>query len=143
MKVLLQRVKSASVMVDSETIGAIESGLVLYVGFTHTDTLREVNEAISKILKLRIFEDEYGKMNLSIHHSQAILLISQFTLYGDTKGQNRPSFVQSMKFDEAKYLFTQMDELLSQHIHVERGQFGANMTIQQNVDGPVTMMLEF
>jgi D-aminoacyl-tRNA deacylase len=143
MRVLLQRVKSASVSVNQKEIGAIQSGLVLYVGFTHRDTIKEVNEAISKILKLRIFDDEYGKMNLNIQSHQAILSISQFTLYGDAKGQNRPSFIHSMPFEEAKQLYLKFNELLRPHIHLECGEFGAHMNILQEVDGPVTMMLEF
>ncbi|MDQ0205413.1 D-aminoacyl-tRNA deacylase [Alkalicoccobacillus murimartini] len=144
MRVILQRSKEASVTVNGEQIGAIEHGLVLLVGITHEDTETEVNDIVEKVINLRIFEDEDGKMNLSlVDTGGSILSISQFTLYGDTKKGRRPSFTKAAKPDVAEVLYDQFNaSLLAKGIHVETGRFGADMKVQLVNDGPVTLIVE-
>jgi len=143
MRVVVQRSLDSSVMVSSDIVGKIDRGLVLLVGFTHDDTLDDIEYMVKKILNLRIFEDDDGKMNLSVLDiGGSILSISQFTLYADLKKGNRPSFVQAMKADRAKELYQVFNEKLSQYIHVETGVFGADMKLSICNEGPVTILLE-
>jgi D-tyrosyl-tRNA(Tyr) deacylase len=144
MKVLLQRCKNASVTVDGEVTGAIEHGYVLLVGITASDSEKEINYLSDKIAGLRLFEDESGKMNLSIVESGgSILSVSQFTLYADTRKGRRPSFTDAARPELAKPLW----ELFNQKLRdkgfvVETGVFGAMMDVTFTNDGPVTIMLE-
>ncbi|KGI84924.1 MULTISPECIES: D-aminoacyl-tRNA deacylase [Exiguobacterium] len=144
MRVLLQRVKQASVTVDAETVGQIEAGYLLLVGVTHEDTETEVNWLADKVAGLRVFEDADEKMNLSIQDVDGkVLSVSQFTLYGDTQKGRRPAFTQAAKPDIAERLYEKFNERLRTHgLVVETGQFGAMMDVALVNDGPVTLMLE-
>ena len=146
MKVIVQKVKSASCVVDNKITGQIGVGYMLLVGFTHTDTIENVKKMAKKIVGLRIFEDEIGKMNLDIKSVNGkILSISQFTLYGDANKGNRPSFVNSMPGALAEPLYNLFNEILRNEydLIVETGIFGAHMYLNPVCDGPVTIELEF
>lgn len=144
MKVVIQRSKAASVTVDGQITGAIESGYVLLVGITHTDTLEDIAYVAKKVAELRLFEDEEGKMNHSIiEHGGDILSVSQFTLYGDTKKGRRPSFTGAARPEQAKPLWEAFNEALKEKgLHVETGVFGAMMDVALVNDGPVTLIVE-
>ncbi len=139
MKVVLQRSKAASVTVDGTVTGAIDHGYVLLVGITHEDTQEDVAYLAKKVANLRLWEDADGKMNHSIlEHGGAILSVSQFTLYGDAKKGNRPSFINA-----AEPLWEAFNQALrEQGLHVETGIFGAMMDVALINDGPVTILLE-
>ncbi|HHU24837.1 MAG: D-aminoacyl-tRNA deacylase [Bacilli bacterium] len=146
MKVVVQRVKKASCIVDGHVVSQIGKGYLLLVGFTHGDTIEEAKKMAKKISNLRIFEDENQKMNLSIQTIKGeILSISQFTLYADTEKGNRPSFVDSMNPDEASKLYEEFNQILESeyHIPVKAGVFGAHMELAIVCDGPVTISLSF
>ncbi|UKS55211.1 D-aminoacyl-tRNA deacylase [Exiguobacterium acetylicum] len=144
MRVVLQRVKEASVTVDQEVIGQIKQGFLLLVGVTHEDTIEQVNWLADKIAGLRVFEDEEEQMNRSLQDVDGqILSVSQFTLYGDVKKGRRPAFTEAAKPDVANELYEAFNERLrSQGLTVETGQFGAMMDIALVNDGPVTLILE-
>lgn len=144
MKVVVQRSKAASVTVDGEVTGSIDGGYVLLVGITHSDTINDVAYIAKKVAGLRLFEDTDGKMNLSIvEHGGAILSVSQFTLYGDTKKGRRPSFTDAARPDQAKPLWDAFNEALRGHgLQVETGVFGAMMDVALINDGPVTFIIE-
>lgn len=143
MRVIVQRSLNSSVMVNNNVVGAINKGYVLLVGFTHNDTINDIEYMVNKILNLRIFEDSNNKMNLSILDiGGSILSISQFTLYGDVKKGNRPSFIDAMNSEEAYKLYNVFNALLSERIHVETGIFGEDMKVSICNDGPVTILLE-
>lgn len=144
MRVLLQRVKEASVKVEEQTVGQIDAGYLLLVGVTHEDTEQEVNWLADKVAGLRVFEDEDEKMNLSIQDvAGKVLSVSQFTLYGDTSKGRRPAFTQAAKPDIAERLYDQFNDRLRTHgLVVETGKFGAMMDVGLVNDGPVTLMLE-
>ncbi|GIO21817.1 D-aminoacyl-tRNA deacylase [Oceanobacillus sp. J11TS1] len=144
MKVILQRVKEASVTVDGVKISDIEKGYLLLVGVTHDDTEEDVKYLVNKIVHLRVFEDESGKMNHSLKDVEgSILSVSQFTLYGDTKKGRRPSFIKAAKPEEAKALYDSFNKALREEgIATETGKFGAMMDVQLINDGPVTLILD-
>lgn len=144
MRVVLQRVKEASVTVDQEVIGQIKQGFLLLVGVTHEDTIEQVNWLADKIAGLRVFEDEEERMNRSLQDVDGqILSVSQFTLYGDVKKGRRPAFTEAAKPDLANELYEAFNERLrAQGLKVETGQFGAMMDIALVNDGPVTLILE-
>ena len=144
MRVIVQRAKDASLRVDGVITGHIEKGYMLLVGFTHTDGEAEIKHLAKKIIGLRIFEDAAGKLNKSIQDVDgAILAISQFTLYADSKKGNRPSFQEAMHYEEANRLFLQfVEELKSYSIQVETGVFGADMQIEFTNVGPTTIILD-
>lgn len=144
MRVLIQRSKNSSVTIDNKVNGSIDFGYVLLVGFTDGDNEQIVDKMINKILNLRIFEDETGKMNKSIiDEGGSILSISQFTLYADTKKGNRPSFVQSLEYNKASNLYDYFNlKLKERNIKVETGIFGADMKVSILNDGPVTIFLD-
>ncbi|GKV65749.1 MULTISPECIES: D-aminoacyl-tRNA deacylase [Sporosarcina] len=144
MRVLLQRAKDASVVVDGEIIGSIAKGYVLLVGITHEDTEQDAAYIAKKIAGLRIYEDEDGKMNRSIAEVEgSILSVSQFTLYGNVQKGRRPSFIQAARPDQAEPLWKFFNEQLrGQGLQVETGEFGAMMDVQLTNDGPVTLMIE-
>ncbi|BDG36912.1 D-aminoacyl-tRNA deacylase [Saccharococcus caldoxylosilyticus] len=144
MKVVVQRAKKAKVTVNGEVVGAIGHGLVLLVGVTHSDTLEDVAFIADKIAHLRIFEDEAGKMNLSVLDVGGdILSVSQFTLYGDCRKGRRPNFMEAAKPDHALPLYEALNEALRQKgIRVETGKFGAMMEVELINDGPVTLIVE-
>lgn len=143
MRILVQRSKKSSVIVDNKQVGRINKGYVIFVGFKNNDTEKDIDYLINKLLNLRIFEDEFHNMNKNIKEvSGEILSISQFTLYSDTKKGNRPSFKDAMEFDKAQSLYQLFNDKLKKYIHVETGIFGADMLVNINNDGPVTIMLE-
>lgn len=144
MRVVLQRVKEASVTVDGSIIGQINRGFLLLVGVTHEDTLDQVNWLADKIAGLRVFEDEEERMNRSLDDVDGkILSVSQFTLYGDVKKGRRPAFTEAAKPDLANELYEAFNtRLRSNGVTVETGQFGAMMDIALINDGPVTLILE-
>lgn len=143
MRVLVQRSKEASCIVDEKVVGEIDSGLVLLVGFTQNDSIEEIKYLVNKIINLRIFDDENGIMNKSILDvGGSILSISQFTLYADTKKGNRPSYINALNGEEAKKLYDLFNEELSKYIKVSTGIFGSDMKIHLINDGPVTIYLE-
>ena len=143
MKVVVQRVKEASCKVDGKITGKIDTGLMLLVGFTNGDTIDNINYMVQKVVNLRIFDDGNGIMNKSVLDvNGSILSISQFTLYGDAKKGNRPSYINAMKGEEATKLYDLFNEELSKFIHVEKGVFGADMDISLINWGPTTIILE-
>lgn len=143
MRVLVQRSKSSSVLVDDKVVGKIDFGYVLLVGFTDTDTKEKIDKMIRKILHLRIFDDNNGVMNESIlDHNGSILLVSQFTLYADAKKGNRPSYIKALNSKDAVKLYDYFNQELSKYIKVETGVFGADMQVNITNDGPITILLE-
>ena len=144
MKVVIQRVKEAKVVVGNKTVGEIDKGLVLLVGIAKDDTLALVEQMASKVSKLRIFEDDNGKMNLDIKQvNGSILSVSQFTLYADMRKGNRPGFDQSAAPDTAKKYWMQLNEAVrSNGIEVKEGIFAAHMEVELLNDGPVTIWLD-
>ncbi|NNU91987.1 D-tyrosyl-tRNA(Tyr) deacylase [Geobacillus sp. NFOSA3] len=144
MKVVVQRAKHAKVTVNGEVVGSIDHGLVLLVGVTHSDTVEDAAYIADKIAHLRIFEDESGKMNLSVLDvGGEILSVSQFTLYGDCRKGRRPNFMEAAKPDRALPIYKAMNEALRQKgIRVETGKFGAMMEVELINDGPVTLIVE-
>ena len=143
MRVLVQRSLESSVLVDNKIVGKIDNGLVLFVGFTHGDSKKEIDYMVDKVINLRIFDDENGVMNKSlmdVHGS--ILSISQFTLYGNAKKGRRPSYVDALGGEDASKLYDEFNnELLKHNIKVETGIFGADMAVNITNDGPVTLLL--
>ncbi len=144
MRVIVQRVEKAHVTINKEIVGSIGQGYLLYIGIHVNDTPEMVQKMAEKIHLLRIFEDEQGKMNLNVSAVQgSILAISQFTLYGNTKGNNRPSFIEAQRPELAEPLYESLCKTLSIHHHVEKGVFGADMKVHAINDGPVTILIEF
>ena len=145
MKILVQRVKEASCTVNNQIISEIKNGYLLFVGLTHSDTLKEVEYLAKRIAKLRIFEDEDNKLNKSIiDMNYEILSISQFTLYANTKKGNRPSFTDALEPSLAEDLYLKLTTILNDEYHIKtyNGMFGEYMDISLINDGPVTIMLE-
>lgn len=143
MRILVQRSKKASVTVDGNIIGKINNGLTLLVGFTDGDNSEKIAYMVKKVLNLRIFDDESGVMNKSILDvGGSILSVSQFTLYGDASKGNRPSYIKALGGEQAKVLYDEFNEKLREFIEVETGKFGADMLVEIQNDGPVTIFLE-
>ena len=143
MRILVQRSLKSSVSVNNEIVGSIDNGLVLFVGFTHTDTLEDIDYLVKKVINLRIFDDENGIMNKSILDvGGKILSISQFTLYADTKKGNRPSYINAMGGENAVNLYNEFNDKLSKYVDIEKGIFGEDMKVSITNDGPVTILLE-
>lgn len=142
MKSLLQRVHSASVSVNREVVGAIEKGILVFLGVERDDTLETVEKMVHRLLHFRIFSDDKGHMNLNVQQAEgSILLISQFTLVANTNKGLRPSFDSACEPIRAKELFEACLSRLKETIHTETGVFGADMQVQLINDGPVTFML--
>ena len=142
MKIVVQRVTSASVEVENETVGEINDGLMVLVGFGENDTTNEADYLARKVAKLRIFEDENGRMNKSVMDiGGKLLLVPQFTLYAYTK-KNRPSFHKALSPDKATELFDYFTDKCSEFVGVETGEFGAFMKVNLLNNGPVTILLE-
>jgi len=144
MRVLVQKSKEASCIVEGKTIGKISEGLVIFVGFTEGDSIEQIKYLCKKIVNLRIFDDENGIMNKSIleQAKPEILSISQFTLYADTKKGNRPSYIKALNGEKAEELYNLFNQELSNYLKVETGKFGADMKINFINDGPTTIWLE-
>ena len=144
MKIVLQRVSSASVKVADEIVGSIDHGMLLLIGFSSNDTEESILPTLEKIVKLRVFSDEEGKMNKSVLDANgSALLVSQFTLYADTKKGNRPSFIEAARPEQAiplyEFFITEMKKRISK---VETGIFGADMKVELVNDGPVTIVFD-
>lgn len=143
MKVVIQRVKEAQVMIDDELVGDISQGLLLLVGVEPDDEQEDLDYAVRKITNMRIFSDNMGKMNLSVQDIKgSILSVSQFTLFAETKKGNRPAFTGAAKPDKAEKMYLDFNEALAQFVPVETGVFGADMQVSLVNDGPVTIILD-
>jgi len=144
MRAVVQRVSQARVRVDGQVVGEIARGLLVLLGVSGQDTAADVTYIASKIRGLRIFPDEQGKMNRSVEDvSGAVLLVSQFTLYGDARGGRRPSFITAAPPEMAKSLYEEVArELRSAGLPVETGVFQADMQVELINDGPVTLLLD-
>ncbi len=144
MKAVVQRVKQTTLSVDGKLISSIPFGLTVFLGVKVGDTEKQADYIAKKIAGLRIFEDENGKMNLSVKDvGGEVLLVSQFTLYGDASHGNRPSFTLAERPERAEQLYEYtIRQLAAYGIPVKKGVFGADMQIQQHNDGPVTILLE-
>ena len=144
MKFVAQRVASAALCVSGELVSEIGRGLVVYLGVKAGDNEKQAEKAMEKVALLRVFEDEAGKMNLSVRDVKGeVLLVSQFTLYGDAKKGNRPSFSEAERAERADALYEHaVSYLRSLGVPVQTGVFGADMQIEQHNDGPVTIIYE-
>ena len=144
MKIIVQRCTNAQVTVDNKIVGKIDKGLMLLVGFTHTDNSSNIDYMVDKVLNLRIFDDENGVMNKSLLDvNGSILSISQFTLYADTRKGRRPSYVNALSGDKATKLYDEFNKKIKEkNINIETGVFGADMKVNLTNDGPVTIILE-
>ena len=144
MRIVLQRVTSASVTVDGEVTGQIGTGYLVLLGVGQGDTEEDCRRLADKLINLRIFSDENGKINLSLADvGGELLVVSQFTLYADCRRGNRPNFIQAGKPDEAERLYNYFaDYCRSKGKHVETGIFGADMKVELVNDGPFTIVLE-
>lgn len=144
MKVVLQRVTSAQVSIDDQIVGQIQAGYVLLVGVADGDTAADIAYLVRKISQLRVFEDDQGRMNLSIQAIDgAILSISQFTLFAETKKGNRPSFTKAGEPAFARRMYAQFNAALREvGVPVETGEFGADMAVSLVNDGPVTILFD-
>ena len=144
MKFVVQRVKEAKVEVEDKTVGSIKKGYMVLIGIKETDTKEIADYMVNKLINLRIFEDENEKMNLSLTDVKGeLLLISQFTLYGNCQNGNRPSFIEAAKPDKANEIYKYIIEKCKEKIEkVETGIFGADMQVSLINDGPVTIIIE-
>jgi D-tyrosyl-tRNA(Tyr) deacylase len=144
LRVLIQRVSEASVKINGSVRGAIDQGLLLFVGIENEDTTEDIEWLIKKIIQMRIFSDGEGKMNVSVQDSNgSILVISQFTLHASTKKGNRPSYIKAARPEIAIPLYEEfLKKLSAQNIPVESGEFGADMKVGLINDGPVTIWLD-
>ncbi|HKG03681.1 MAG TPA: D-aminoacyl-tRNA deacylase [Conexibacter sp.] len=138
MRAFIQRVSRASVRVDGEVAGEIGAGLLVLLGVTHDDTEAVADKLADKLLKLRVFPDADGRMNEPLGPGRAVLCISQFTLYGDARKGNRPSYVAAAPPERAEPLYARVCDALD----AQRGVFGAHMEVELVNDGPVTLLIE-
>ena len=143
MKIIIQRVKKAQVSIEGQVYGQIQQGLLLLVGVGPEDQQEDMDYAVRKLVNMRIFSDDEGKMNLSVKDIQGeILSISQFTLFADTKKGNRPAFTGAAKPDMAEAFYQDFNQKLAQEVTVQTGIFGADMQVELINDGPVTIILD-
>lgn len=144
MRFLVQRVKEASVEANQQLVGKIQKGYLVLIGITHTDTEKEADFLVNKLINLRIFTDENDKINLNLKQVNGeILLVSQFTLYGNASHGNRPDFIEAARPEYAKKLYEYIIEKVKDNgINTQTGIFGADMKVHLINDGPVTIMLE-
>lgn len=144
MRAVVQRVKKSDVKVDGKVVGEIQKGFNVLVGISKDDTIEDLKYIRDKIINLRVFEDESEKMNLSLKEvGGELLVISQFTLYGDCRKGRRPNFMDALAGEEAKGFYLKFLEMLKEeNIKVEAGIFGANMEVNIVNDGPVTLILD-
>lgn len=144
MRVIIQRVNEAKVVVDENVVSSINKGYLLLVGFTNNDSLKDINYVVDKIKFIRLFDDNNGIMNLDINTiNGSILSVSQFTLYADTSKGRRPSYIKALKYEDAKELYNKFNEVLrANDLNVETGIFGAEMKVSLINDGPVTIIVD-
>lgn len=144
MRFVIQRVQHANVSVDGQIIGAIDKGLLVFIGVTHSDTSEIADKMVKKLVNMRIFQDENDKTNLALQDVNGqLLLISQFTLYADCKKGNRPSFINAGSPDMANELYEYIIKCCKESVPiVEKGSFGADMKIDLLNDGPFTIVLD-
>ena len=145
MKIVVQRVKNAKVDVEGKTVRKIDTGFLVLLGVTHEDTEEQADYLAKKLCNLRVFTDENDKMNLSLKDVNGkLLIVSQFTLYADCTGGNRPSFTNAAKPDKAEKLYEYFCKQCKEkyNIEVEKGIFGADMKVELLNDGPVTIIIE-
>lgn len=144
MKLVIQKVKNASVEVDEKIVGKIKKGFLVLIGVKVGDTKEQADYLVKKLCNLRVFADENGKMNLSLKSVEGqLLIVSQFTLYGDCNIGNRPSFIEAAKPEEAIPLYEYFcEECAKQGLEVQKGIFGADMKVRLLNDGPVTIVIE-
>ena len=144
MKIVIQRVKKAKVEVNKEIVGKIEKGFLVLIGIKQGDTKEQADYLVRKLCNLRVFKDENDKMNLSLKDVNGkLLIVSQFTLYGDCSDGNRPSFIEAAKPEEAIPLYEYFcKECKKNNIEVQKGIFGADMKVELINDGPVTIIIE-
>lgn len=144
MKLVVQRVKEAKVEVDEKMVGKINKGFLVLIGITHEDEKEQADYLVKKLCNLRVFEDENGKMNLSLKDVKGeLLIVSQFTLYADCSNGNRPSFTNAARPEKANELYEYFcKECEKNDIKVEKGIFGADMKVSLINDGPVTIIIE-
>lgn len=144
MRILIQKVKQASVSIDDKLLNQIEKGFVVFVGVTHDDTVEDVRYCARKVSQMRLFEDEDGKTNLALKDVDGdILSISQFTLHARTKKGNRPSFVDAAEPEKAEKLYQIFNDVLrKENLAVKTGQFGAYMEVELSNDGPMTILID-
>ena len=144
MKLVIQRVSKAQVDVDGRTVGKIDKGFLVLIGVTHNDTEENADYLATKLCNLRVFRDENDKMNLALKDvGGSLLLISQFTLYADCSGGNRPAFIDAAKPEMAEKLYDYFcNKCKEKGIEVQRGIFGADMKVSLLNDGPVTIIME-
>lgn len=144
MRAVLQRVKSSWVKVDGKTVGKINKGINVLLGISKDDTIEDLIYLKDKIVNLRIFEDDEGKLNRSLLDVEGdLLIVSQFTLYGDCRKGRRPSFIEALSGESAVVLYNRFIEECSKLVHnVQSGQFGADMDVMIDNDGPVTLIID-
>ncbi len=144
MRALIQKVKRASVSINNIVVSEIGQGLLVFVGITHGDTVKDMEYIADKTVGLRIFEDNEGKMNLSLEDVKGeILVVSQFTLYGDVRRGKRPSFTESAGGDFAENMYLNfIEEIKNRGFDVKTGEFGADMQVELINDGPVTIQID-
>jgi len=143
MKVVIQRSKNSNVIINNEIYNKIDKGLVVFSCFTEGDTIEDINYIVKKITNLRIFDDEDGIMNKSIIDTNGnILSISQFTLYADTKKGNRPSYIKALNGEESSKLYNLFNEELNKIVSTVTGVFGADMLVNIQNDGPITIIID-
>lgn len=143
MRIVVQKVKYSSVSVGGKLINEIQKGLNVLVGFTEGDTSKEIDYLVNKIANLRVFEDENDVMNKSVLDVKgSVLLISQFTLYGDASKGNRPSYVKALGGEKALPLYDEMADKLNKIVPTYKGVFGADMSVVIHNDGPVTIIID-
>jgi len=145
MRIVIQRVREASVKINGEIVGEIQQGLLVLLGIEHVDSELDADYLIQKLIHLRIFGDDEGKMNLSVSDiSGSLLIVSQFTLFADTKKGNRPSFIRSARLEQAiplyEYFLSKLKKTFSGKI--EKGIFGGDMQVELINDGPVTIIID-
>ena len=143
MRCVIQKVNKSKVTVDGIVVSEIGRGLNVLVGFTETDTEEDIKYCVRKIVNLRVFEDENDVMNKSVIDEKGeILSISQFTLYGDTRKGNRPSYIRALGGDKALPMYERFNELLNQEVPTKGGVFGADMKVEILNDGPTTIIID-
>lgn len=143
MRVLVQRCENASVTVENSVVGTCKNGLMVLVGFTKNDSLKEIEYLARKVVNLRIFPDENGVMNKSLLDIKgSILSVSQFTLYADSYHGNRPSYIDALGGEEANKLYDLWNEELKKYVSVETGKFGSDMNVTFTNVGPTTIWLQ-